>query len=572
MSSSEDTKTQRIADLERLLTVGVALASERNTDKLMLQILLEAKSLCMADGGTLYLVNDDETQLEFAIIRNDTLGVMRGGDAESRPGLPPVPLRNADGKPNLANVASCAANQRTSINIDDAYTAKGFDFSGTKRFDKDAGYRSKSFLTIPMQNSEGRVIGVLQLINARNSHGDVVGFDVADQRIAEALAAQAAVALDNQLLLLGQRKLLESFIQLIANAIDAKSPYTGGHCARVPVLTQMLAEAACNETTGSFSSFTLDEDEWYELRIAAWLHDCGKIVTPTHVMDKATKLEAIHDRIHEVAARMEVLARDCEIRCLQAQLANPSEASAARATCDAEVASLRADLEFLRTVNIGAEFTSPEAVARVQQMAARTVVLSGVAQPLLSTEEVDNLRISRGTLTHHERLVINGHMVHTIRMLEALPFPRGLRRVPEYAGGHHEKMDGTGYPRGLFGTEMSIPARLMAIADVFEALTAQDRPYKKAKSLSETMTIMGHMKRDNHLDPELFDLFVRSGVYRRYAERYLPPNLLDAVDEAALLAITPKAFAPANGAVQRRRGGFLEAYETAIPARAVTSL
>jgi HD-GYP domain-containing protein (c-di-GMP phosphodiesterase class II) len=533
MSDVTESPAQRIADLERLLTIGVALAGERNSDRLMEQILLEAKALCDADGGTLYLSDEDDLALSFAIVRNDTLGIARGGTTGEKPTMQPVPLRLADGTPNVANVASCAAVTGRSINIADAYDAKGFDFSGTKRFDDKNNYRSRSFLTIPMTNSEGRVIGVLQLINARNAAGEVGTFSEAEQRIVEALAAQAAVSLDNQRLLLAQRHLLESFIKLIANAIDAKSPYTGGHCARVPVLTQMLAQAAVDDNSAAFADFKLSEDEWYELRIAAWLHDCGKIVTPTHVMDKATKLERIADRMPEVELRFAVLEGARQLQLARETTADPSRHESLRTAADAEIAALRADLAFLRVQNIGSEFTSPDAVARIRAIATRTVVVMGVAHPMLSEDEVNNLCISRGTLTTDERLIINGHMVHTVRMLEALPFPRGLRRVPEYATGHHEKMDGTGYPRGLYGTEMSLPARMMAVADVFEALTAQDRPYKKAKTLSETMAIMGAMKRDNHLDPSIFDLFIRSGVYRRYAERFLPVELLDVVDEVA---------------------------------------
>jgi HD-GYP domain-containing protein (c-di-GMP phosphodiesterase class II) len=400
-----------------------------------------------------------------------------------------------------------------------------------------------------MLNNERRVIGVLQLINARDDDGAVVAFDEQKQAIVEALASQAAIALDNQQLLSAQKALLESFIKLIANAIDAKSPYTGGHCTRVPIITEHLARAACESTDGAFKDFSLNDDEWYELRIAAWLHDCGKVVTPVHVMDKATKLETIADRIDTVRARFEILRRDLEIAALKL----PAGAEAERAAVHEQQQQLDVDLAFLEVANIGGEFMSADKQARVRAIAARTVTVGKVEQPLLTPNEVDNLCISRGTLTEAERLIINGHMVQTIKMLEALPFPRNLRRVPEYAGGHHEKMDGAGYPKGIYGADMSLPARMMAIADVFEALTAQDRPYKKAKSLSETMKIMGFMKVDNHLDPTLFDFFITSGVYKRYAEEYLPKELVDVVDEAALLALQPKPFTPADDDERRRR-------------------
>jgi HD-GYP domain-containing protein (c-di-GMP phosphodiesterase class II) len=560
---------RRARDLERLNRVGVALSAEQNKDRLVELILLEAKELTRADGGTLYLAMDNEggdgqnetTHLRFAILRNDTLKVARGGTTGEPIDLYPVPLYDAAGKPNHKNVASYCATTKHSVNIADAYTAPGFDFSGTKAFDEKTGYRSKSFLTIPMRNNEGRVIGVLQLINARDDNDNVVAFDAEKQEIVESLASQAAIALDNQHLLHAQKALLESFIKLIANAIDAKSPYTGGHCTRVPIITQLLARAACDADSGPLKDFNLNDDEWYELRIAAWLHDCGKVVTPIHVMDKATKLETIHDRMETVRARFEIRRRDLEIALLKLGQAEATQAE--RAALGTELGALDEELAFLEVSNVGGEFLPPDKQARIREIAGRAVVIGGKNQPLLTADEVDNLCISRGTLTEDERLIINGHMVQTIKMLEALPFPRNLRRVPEYAGGHHEKMDGGGYPKGIYGGDMSLPARMMAIADVFEALTAQDRPYKKAKTLSETMKIMAFMKKDNHLDPMLFDFFITSGVYRTYAGQYLPPELIDTVDEAALLAMQPKPFElPAADVRATRKQTFLPAYRT----------
>lgn len=554
---------RRARELERLYTVGVALSVEQNKDRLVEMILLEAKDLCRADGGTLYLAVDDgrgheATHLRFAILRNDTLKIAKGGTTKEPIDLEPVPLFNAAGEANHKNVASYCATTKMPVNVADAYHEPGFDFSGTKAFDERTGYRSHSFLTIPMLNNEHRVIGVLQLINARDEGGCVVEFDAVQQEIVEALASQAAVALDNQQLLASQKELLESFIKLIANAIDAKSPYTGGHCTRVPIITEMLAKAACDAGDGPLSDFKLDDDGWYELRIAAWLHDCGKVVTPIHVMDKATKLEVIHDRIHDVRARFEIARRDIEIARLK--LAPGSDAQHTNLTN--ELAQLDADLKFLEVANIGGEFLPPDKQARIRDIGRRQIVIGGLVQPLLSPEETEHLCISRGTLSEEERLIINGHMVQTIVMLEALPFPRNLRRVPEYAGGHHEKMDGTGYPKGIWGGDMSIVARMMAVADVFEALTAQDRPYKKAKTLSETMKIMAFMKKDNHLDPVLFDFFITSGVYRKYAEQYLPPELIDVVDEAALLAMQPKPHTlPPEAERLVRKEGFLPQYQ-----------
>lgn len=553
----------RARRFELLNRVGIALGAEHNKDRLIEMILIEAKQVCNADGGTLYLRTADD-HLRFAIMRTDSLGIASGGTTGTESVLPPIPLTDpVSGAPNLENVATYAALEKRSIHIPDAYDHEGFDFSGTKAFDRRNNYRSTSLLTIPLLNGEREVIGVLQLLNARHPvSGEVRAFPQEDQGIVEALAAQAGIAIDNQLLLEGQRELLESFIKMIAAAIDSKSPYTGGHCERVPILTEMIAESVCSTTSGPFAAFDLTEEEWYELRIAAWMHDCGKVTTPVHVMDKATKLETIFDRIEVVQSRFETLRRDAKIRCLERIAAGDADPERAAADYDAEVQELDEELAFLERANIGSEFLSQADGDRIRAIGQRTLEQAGRVRPLLGDDEIENLCVSRGTLTDRERLIINGHMVQTIRMLEALPFPRNLRRVPEYAGGHHERMDGTGYPRGIYAGDMSVPARIMAIADVFEALTATDRPYKKGKPLSEAMSIMGKMKRHNHLDPALFDLFVQSGVYRRYAEHFLPRALIDEVDEATLLAISPEPFdAPEAELRKRRWNTFLPDYE-----------
>jgi HD-GYP domain-containing protein (c-di-GMP phosphodiesterase class II) len=548
--------------------VSRALASERDRDRLLERILLEAKRITRADGGTLYLRTEDD-QLRFAILRNDTLDIAFGGSAPAPEAFPSIPLFLPDGRPNVHNVATYAVHAQASVRVDDAYDARGFDFAGAKRMDAETGYRSKSFLTVPLTDSQGFVTGVLQVINAiEPESGEVLSFLEDDQAILEALAAQAGVALENQTLLDGQKALLESVIQMIASAIDSKSPYTGGHCERVPELALGLVKAACDETSGPFSEFQLDEEGWYELRIAAWLHDCGKVVTPVHVMDKATKLETICDRIELVHARFSLRAKELEAEALRRAARGECSLEEAEAEAEALRRALLEDFRSLKQANVGAEFLGDAARAEIESLTRPTVELLEGTSPLVTQDEAKNLSISRGTLTEDERLIINGHMVDTIRMLESLPFPRSLRRVPEYAGGHHERMDGTGYPKGIYAGDMSIPARAMAIADVFEALTAQDRPYKKGKSLSETMKIMGFMKADNHLDPELFDLFVRSGVYRAYAERMLPPELIDEVDEEKLLAIRPKPFElPPKSDRDRRWRDFLEEYRPLSRAR-----
>ncbi|SEH36092.1 HD domain-containing phosphohydrolase [Magnetospirillum fulvum] len=576
-----------------LIELGIALSAERNHNRLMEKILQGAKGMCNADGGTLYLATEAQDALRFEIMLNDSLNIAMGGTTGKAIPFPPLKLYDEDGAPNHRNVSSHCALTGTTITIADAYHVDSFDFSGTKAFDQSTGYRSQSFLTVPLKNYEGELIGVLQLINARDDANQVIAFGDDIVPLIEALASQAAVALDNQRLIEAQRTLFKSFISVIAGSIDAKSPYTGGHCHRVPSVTFMLARAACDATEGPFADFSLTEDEWYELEIAAGLHDCGKVTTPEYIVDKATKLETIYNRIHEVRMRFEVAKRDAVIACLEGLLAGTEAAEVLTRRRDETLARLDADFAFVAECNVGGEFMAPEKVERLKAIAAGTWTRTlddrlGLsidelrrrpAEPtpppalesLLADQpwhkiphetpvdvaryeaegfkilplenrydlgEIYNLCIGRGTLTAEDRFKINDHIVQTILMLKALPFPRNLSRVAEWAGGHHEKMDGTGYPRGLTREQMSLPARMMAIADIFEALTAADRPYKKPKTLSESLKIMSFMAKDQHIDPDLWRLFLTSEVWQRYADEYLRPEQVDSVDLAALLPAT----------------------------------
>lgn len=531
------TPEELLARLERLTAIGVSLSAEKDTPRLLESILLAAKEITNADGGTLYRVEGN--RLRFEIMRTDSLGIAMGGTTGVAIPFPPLPLYIENGKPNEHLVVAYAVLHDCTVNIADAYEAEGFDFSGTRKFDQSTGYRSKSFLTIPMKNHENEIIGVLQLLNSRDSQsGEIVPFSTEEQRFAESLASQAAIALTNRQLIDQLEKLFESFIKLINIAIDEKSPYTGGHCERVPVLTMMLADAVDAVGQGPLKDFHLDGKGRYELKIAALLHDCGKVTTPVHVVDKATKLQTLYDRIHEIDTRFEVLKRDAEIAMLRAKLAGAGEE--ADQSFAARVKQLDEDRAFLRRCNIGGEFMSPELQARVRAIAAyRWTNEEGKDSPFLTEAEAENLNIAKGTLSDEEREIINYHIVATLKMLEALPWPKHLTRVPEFAGGHHERMDGKGYPRGLTGAQMSLQARMMAIADIFEALTAKDRPYKEGKKLSDALTILGRMKQDNHVDPNLFDAFIRNKVYLRYAKEFLDPSQVDTVDEAKIPGYRP---------------------------------
>jgi HD-GYP domain-containing protein (c-di-GMP phosphodiesterase class II) len=594
------------AGYRRLIELGISLSAERNHSRLLEKILLAAKELTRADGGTLYLVSEDGCHLRFTIMLNDSMGIALGGTTGIPIPFPPMPLRDANGEPNYRSVVSTVALTGTTSIIADAYDALGYDFSGPRSFDARTGYRSKSFLTIPLKNHDDEVVGVLELINALSPEGETIEFAPDAVPVVEALAGQAAVALDNQMLLDTQKNVFRSFLRLLSHAIDAKSPYTGGHCQRVPELTRMLAQAADAAKRGPFAGFHMTEDEWYELEIAGGLHDCGKVTTHEHVVDKATKLETIYNRIHEIRTRFEIVKRDAEIEYLAGRLAGGDE-RALRAAHDARLAQLDDDFAFIAECNVGSELMAPEKIDRLERIASitwlrtlddrlglsweenerlpQTATPLPVIEPLLADKpshilphngpiltadnpwgfvmvpprqranlgEIYNLSIRHGTLTNEERYHINDHIVQTIIMLEALPFPRNLRRVPEWAGGHHEKMDGSGYPRGLKREEMSVPARMMMIADVFEALTANDRPYKLAKKLSECIDIMTRMSCNRHIDSELFELFLTSGVYQRYAERFCRPEQIDEVDIASYLAELRPVSARSRKVPQRQR-------------------
>ncbi len=526
-----DVLTNLLPRLEQLNQIGAALSDERNIDRLLENILLAAKAITHADGGSLYRVTEDRKSLHFEIVRTASLGLALGGASGDPIGgrFPDLPLYRENGEPNNSLVAAYSALSAETVNIADAYAEDGFDFSGTRRFDEMTGYRSRSFLTVPMKNHENEIIGVLQLINATDPEdGSVRVFSQADQRLAESLASQAAVALTNRLLVSQLEALFESFITLINLAIDEKSPYTGGHCQRVPSLTMMLAEAVVATCEGPLAGFAMSDGDRYELKIAGLLHDCGKVTTPVHIVDKATKLQTIFDRIHLVDTRFEVLRRDAELAMLRAVMAG-ADRETAELRLQQQLGAIHGDREFLRRVNIGVEAMSDEDQRRVRRIATayRWINAEGAEADFLSDDEVENLTIRTGTLTHSERETINHHIVATIKMLESLPWPKHLRHVPEYAGGHHERMDGAGYPKGLRRSDMSIQARIMGIADIFEALTARDRPYKPGMKLSQALRILQRFSRDGHIDPDLFEVFVKQKVYLNYANEYLDPSQID---------------------------------------------
>ena len=529
--------------IKRLNEIGLSLSRENDINVIFELIMEEARHITHADGRTLYMKSEDGKSMRFEIIRTDSMQTVMGGTSGVEITWPAPPLFDESGNPNHNNVVSYAAHTGETINVKDAYVEEGFDFSGVKNMDKSTGYHSKSFLTVPLKNHEDEIIGVMQLLNSIDQKtGEVQSFSSEMQEQVESLASQGAVALTNKRLVAELKNLFESFIKLIATAIDKKSPYTGGHCERVPEIAMLLADAVEKTKSGKYKDFAMTEEERYELFIASWLHDCGKVATPPHIVDKGVKLETITDRIEVVDTRFEVLKRDAEMEFLNKQikfLKNGTKngvLNKAKSDLGKTIKQLNDDQAFIQKTNHGGEFMEPNDQERVADIGKYKWNLKGKKINFLDKTDIRNLQIPKGTLLPEEREIINDHIVITIDMLEKLPYPKNLRNVPEFAGGHHEKLDGTGYPKGLKEEEMSTQAKIMAIADIYEALTAEDRPYKDGKKLSQAMRIMGYMKNDYHIDKDLFKIFVKSGVYKQYAEKYLSDDQLDDIDEASVLA------------------------------------
>lgn len=519
--------------LHRLNEIGTALTKERHIPALLEKILKSAKELTRADGGTIYTVTTEQT-LRFEIALSDSLDFHVGGTSGRPVPFPDVPLI-IDGKLNDQMMVAYAVNHKQTINIKDAYHESGFEFSGTKRFDETTGYRTRSVLTIPMKNHEQDVIAVLQLLNPMEN-GVVRPFTQEDLDLAESLTSQAGIALTNQLLISSLRSLFESLIRVIAEAVDAKSPSTGNHGKRVPIIALLLANAVNKSNEGVFRDIHFSKEELYELEVAAFLHDCGKITTPVHVVEKQNKLETLFDRMDSIKPRFQALFEKTEKEMLVKQIewikthfpqefaTGKDEFAQMEAETDLKLANYDQDLEFLKRCNEGVEPITDEAKERLERIAA-TCYSSDF--PLLTQDELKNLEIRKGNLTQEEREIIEHHVVMTYKMLSQLKYPKELQRVPEIASSHHERMDGRGYPRGLRREELSLQARILSIADIFEALSAPDRPYRKALSLSQVFEIMERMVEEGHLDPDLFDLFIKNKVYSLYAKQYLSLEQLD---------------------------------------------
>lgn len=518
--------------IHEMNAIGRALSAENNLNKLLPMILSHAKEYTNSDGGTIYLMSKDEKSLEFSVVETTSLEIYMGGDAGEIL-WPPLALYNEDGSENLKMVAAKCALEAQTIKIDDVYETKEFNFEGTKKFDKGTGYRSKSMLVIPMTNYENEIIGVCQLINKIDERtNEIIPFNHEDIETLSSLSSQAAVAITNAQLIRDLRLLLESFIHSIATAIDAKSPYTGGHVRKVAEITMIISNAINHSHDGKYKDIIYNQDQLNELRIAALMHDIGKITTPEYVVDKSTKLETIFDRVELIRTRYEILKRDAAIEFLEKKLEalesnNINHLSDLENNYQKKLARYEDDLSFLEESNIGGEFMSDEKIERLNTIANDIYLQGNTHINILNEDELKNLAIRKGTLTDEERQIINNHAQVSLDMLNELPFPKKLCRVPEIAGGHHEKLNGTGYPLGLEASQLTLESRVLALADIFEALTASDRPYKDGKTLSEAMKIIDFMVKDEELDGDLVDFFYKKGLNLQYAKKELRKEQID---------------------------------------------
>jgi len=513
--------------IDQLNEIGHLISEEKDFQVVMKKILTTAKKLSNADAGTFYLLSSDEKSLEFTAVQTDSLNINLS-KAEGTIPWPNLPIYTDNGENNNINISVYCALHSKLINIEDVYHSQEFDFQGPRAFDESTGYRTKSMLVVPMKSYDNTVIGVLQLINKKDYEGMSIPFEKADEKLILSMASQAAVSITQARLVQDLEKLLDSFVQSIATAIGEKSKYTQGHINRVASLTTSIANAV-NENNDFYKDKYFNEDQMSELDLAAWMHDIGKITTPDHIVDKATKLEKIYDRIKMIEVRFELLLNNRYIQMLEEKALSPENIKKIERKYNEDIKQIKSDLEFLQTTNFGGEFMADDNIERVYTIAEYQIEVNGEQQNILTQDEIKNLCIQKGTLTEEERLIINNHAKLSYDILNSLPFPNKYKRVPEIAAGHHEKINGKGYPLGLKGDEISFEARIIAVADIFESLTASDRPYKKPNTIKQSLRILKFMVKDGELDEDLVKFFIDKKLYLDYAKNNMNESQIDIV-------------------------------------------
>jgi HD-GYP domain-containing protein (c-di-GMP phosphodiesterase class II) len=503
-----------------LTKVGIALSATHDISAFFELILTEAMFFTNAEDGTIYTVSDDSQFLDFQVVCTKSKNILfRSADTDT---WPPVSLYNSDGSKRLKNFVAYVYHTKQATKINDVYNQDLFEASGTRKYDTANNYKSVSMAAIPLKNHENDIQGIIQLINAMDDKGNIVPFAKRNIIFLESLASQAAIALTNKKLIQNLERLLSQFIQSIAKAIDRKSKITGGHISRVATLSEMLFQKV-HENQTRYKDYTFTDDEIRELSLAGWMHDIGKITTPVYIMDKSTKLETIFDRIEMVKLRLElvkaIIQRD-------KALATPQK----QAEFEHLLNLLDEYEKILINCNQSSDYMGDEMLTKLLEINDFRYSSDGKEYSLLTEDEFHNLSIRKGTLTSDEMNIMHEHATVTLEMLKELTFPKKYKKVPLYASSHHEKLNGKGYPSGLSEADLPLQARVIAVADIFEALTASDRPYKTDKTLSQTFKILAFMAKDRDIDPDLLSLFIDSGLYLEYAKRYLKPHQIDDVD------------------------------------------
>ncbi|MFA6759869.1 MAG: HD domain-containing phosphohydrolase [Sulfuricurvum sp.] len=496
--------------LRRAMDINLQLSSSLDKDQLYEMILTLIRELTKSDGGTLYIMSEDRKYLDFKVVQNETLGIFLGGKGEQI-SWNSLPLYNEDGSQNKSMVAVVSALENRIINIEDAYTTSEYNFEGTRKFDASTGYRSKSMLVVPLVNHEGDVIGVLQLLNKEIKRSECV-YTNEDEQIIKALSAQAAMALTNTQLITSLEQFLYAFTDSIASAIDAKSAYTSTHIKKISILSSLIAEAL-HYDDGRYADVVYSDNDFKQIDLAAKLHDIGKISIPEAVMDKANKLSKVCDRIEHIILKTEILKRDYLIEFLEQKCTKDEYKRRTTEICN--------ELDFVKKSNMGGEFMRDEDILHLENIAKRHLFIEGKRCAFLDKDELYNLSIRKGTLTNEERSIINSHATLSCDMLSALPFPKKYSKVMNIAINHHEKLNGKGYPRGLSADDLSLEDRILILADVFEALTSNDRPYKGIKKLSEVFKILDFMVKDGEIDGELLEFFKNSNALKIYSKNHL---------------------------------------------------
>ena len=546
--------------LDDIFSIINNLTSSDNSDDIIEKSLDVAADIVSADGYFFFNISS-EKQMSLEKFRITSLQdrINYEDKALIFPSKTLSEIKNKALK-SPSELSACNLEKFSSENI---YTHKEIDTSAFAKIDELYNYSTSSVFSIPLVGSQKNLLGIVTFINAQDDKGKSICFTGKAQEIMTSICQLITLALENQQINLSNSQLLESFIDVIIRAINSKSPSTSNHCQRVPIIAKMLTSAAVEEQQGPLKDFEMTEKDWHALHVASYLHDCGKITTPEHIVEKATKLESINNRIHEIRNRFEILRRDAHIKYLQKRLANSDNKENLQAEFVAEVKELEDDFAFIAQCNTGDFPVSAQDKERLEKISAKTFTryfnrmlgLSWAEKTAITNPEfynhpaqenilqdrpdhltdnynfgeLYNLKVEHGTINAEERKKINEHINVTIEMLRALPPSDEMRKIIEYAGCHHEWVNGQGYPNQLTGDQMSVPAKIMAIADVFEALSSRDRTYKAPKKLSEILQIMQEMKNIGHLDPDLYQIFITKQIYLEYAKQYIEPEQIDDV-------------------------------------------